>query len=110
MKAGKKMVEFGCGFLAKLFSHSGIRNGHVSNIFVYSDTDATFWAVCLLSDDVIYYVSSYHKTGPIFSSPPFHMCFLYRIHVSQDKANPIWIYCLFMLAGVPKLVPACYLK
>lgn len=42
MKAGKKMVEFGCGFLAKLFSDSGIRNGHVSNIFVYSDTDANF--------------------------------------------------------------------
>ena len=104
------MVEFGCGFLAKLFSDSGIRNGHVSNLLVYSDTDANFWTVCLLSEDVIYYGSYYHKTRPIFSSSPSHMCFLYRIHVSQDKANPVWMYCLFMLGAMPKLVPACYLK
>lgn len=104
------MVEFGSGFLANSIFDSGIGNGHVSNIMVYSDTDANFWTMCLLSEDVIYHAVTTIKTRPIFSSSPSHMCFLYRIRVSQDRANPIWMYYLFMLAGIPKLVPACYLK
>ena len=43
-RLGKKMVEIGSGFLGKsfFFLHYEIRNGDVSNILLYSETDTKY--------------------------------------------------------------------
>lgn len=115
VKAGKKLVEFGNGFLAKSFSDSGIRNGRVSNILVYSDTDANFWTMYLLSKDVIYYGSYYHKDKTYFLiltlSHVFSLqnsCFPRQ---GQSYLNVLFIYaCWHTWAGtclLPKIIVKC---
>lgn len=43
-RLGKEMAEFGSGFLEKkiIFFHFGIRNGYVSNILLYPDTETKY--------------------------------------------------------------------